>query len=129
MAKKNVSDGVAITIEKNRLVVPNNPIIPFIRGDGTGRISGTLPFGYSMPPLAWLIKTKNASHGKKSLRVNVPFKDCGEWLPKETLNAIKKYKVAIKGPLTTPVGGGIRSLNVTLRQELDLYACAAGAVL
>ena len=57
------------------------------------------------------------------------FNEYGEWLPKNTLDAIKKYKVAIKGPLTTPVGGGIRSLNVTLRQELDLYACVRPSAL
>ncbi|KAB2836760.1 MAG: isocitrate dehydrogenase (NADP(+)) [Candidatus Brocadia sp.] len=112
-----------IKIEKNRLVVPDNPVIPFIRGDGTG------PDIWSASVRVFDTAVNKAYKGKKRIywqeifAGECAFKECGEWLPKETLDAIKKYKVAIKGPLTTPVGGGIRSLNVALRQELDLYAC------
>ncbi|MEK7732735.1 MAG: isocitrate/isopropylmalate family dehydrogenase, partial [Planctomycetota bacterium] len=123
MAKKNVSDGVAITIEKTRLVVPNNPIIPFIRGDGTGPDIWNASVRVFDAAVSMAYKNKKRIAWKEIFAGEHAFKECGEWLPKETLNAIKKYKVAIKGPLTTPVGGGIRSLNVTLRQELDLYAC------
>ncbi len=123
MAKKNVSDGVAITIEKNRLVVPNNPIIPFIRGDGTGPDIWNASVRVFDAAVSMAYKNKKRIVWKEIFAGEHAFKECGEWLPKDTLNAIKKYKVAIKGPLTTPVGGGIRSLNVTLRQELDLYAC------
>ena len=123
MAKKTVSDGVAITIEKNRLVVPNNPIIPFIRGDGTGPDIWNASVRVFDAAVSIAYKNKKRILWKEIFAGEHAFKECGEWLPKDTLNAIKKYKVAIKGPLTTPVGGGIRSLNVTLRQELDLYAC------
>jgi len=123
LAKKTVSDGVAITIEKNRLVVPNNPIIPFIRGDGTGPDIWNASVRVFDAAVSIAYKNKKRILWKEIFAGEHAFKECGEWLPKDTLNAIKKYKVAIKGPLTTPVGGGIRSLNVTLRQELDLYAC------
>ncbi len=124
MAKKNVSDGGdAIKIEKNRLVVPNNPIIPFIRGDGTGSDIWSASVRVFDAAVSKAYKNKKRIVWKEIFAGEHAFKEYGEWLPKDTLNAIKKYKVAIKGPLTTPVGGGIRSLNVTLRQELDLYAC------
>ncbi len=124
LKKKNDADGgSAIKIEKNRLSVPDNPIIPFIRGDGTG------PDIWNASVRVFDAAVNKAYKGKKHIcwreifAGERAFKEYGEWLPKDTLDAIKKYKVAIKGPLTTPVGGGIRSLNVTLRQELDLYAC------
>jgi isocitrate dehydrogenase len=112
-----------ITIENGVLRVPDNPIIPFIEGDGTGvdiwpaaklvlDAAVEKAFGGSKK-IAW----KEVLAGEKS------FNASGEWLPEETLNAFREYLVGIKGPLTTPVGGGIRSLNVALRQELDLYAC------
>lgn len=124
MAKKNVSDGgAAIKIEKNRLVVPNNPIIPFIRGDGTGSDIWSASVRVFDAAISKAYKNKKRILWKEIFAGEHAFQEYGEWLPKDTLNAIKKYKVAIKGPLTTPVGGGIRSLNVTLRQELDLYAC------
>ena len=121
--KKIENSGTAIKIEKNRLVVPNDPIIPFIKGDGTG------PDIWNASVRVFDAAVSKAYNGKKRICWHEifagehAFNEYGEWLPKDTLNAIKKYKVAIKGPLTTPVGGGIRSLNVTLRQELDLYAC------
>ena len=112
-----------IRIENGALLVPNNPIVPFIEGDGTG-------------PDIWAASVKvldaaveKAYNGTKKIQWlevlagQKSFDKVGSWLPQETLDLISKYKVAIKGPLTTPVGGGIRSLNVALRQQLDLYAC------
>ena len=120
---KAPTTGTAITRKGGRLVVPNDPIIPYIEGDGTGpdiwRASVRIfdaavskAFGNSRR-IAWF----EVPAGEKAKE------QIGEWLPNDTLEAVKAYKVAIKGPLTTPVGGGIRSLNVTLRQVLDLYAC------
>ena len=125
MSKKGntSSGGNSIKIEKNRLIVPNYPIIPFIKGDGTG------PDIWNASARVFDAAVRNVYKGRKQIYWKEifagehAFNEFGEWLPKDTLDAIKKYKVAIKGPLTTPVGGGIRSLNVTLRQELDLYAC------
>jgi isocitrate dehydrogenase len=119
-------DGQKITVNSdNSLNVPDQPIIPYIEGDGTG---------YDITPV--MIKVVDAAvekayagkkkihwmeifAGEKSTRIYGP----DVWLPEETLHALKDYVVSIKGPLTTPVGGGIRSLNVALRQELDLYVC------
>ena len=112
-----------ISIENGKLNVPNNPIIPFIEGDGTGRdiwkasvrvIDAAVKTAYNgKRQIAW----KEVLAGQKA------FDQTGNWLPDETLAAFKEYLVGIKGPLTTPVGGGIRSLNVALRQILDLYVC------
>ena len=122
--KKNTSNsGTAIKIEKNCLVVPNDPIIPFIKGDGTGPDIWTASVRVFDAAVCKAYKNKKRIHWKEIFAGECAFNEYGEWLPQKTLDAIKKYKVAIKGPLTTPVGGGIRSLNVTLRQELDLYAC------
>jgi isocitrate dehydrogenase len=126
---KNITvpgQGERIQIDsKNQIQVPNNPIIPFIEGDGTGPDiwkASVHVFDEAVrkvyggkKKIAWM----EIYAGEKSL--GVYGKD--QWLPNETLEAIKEFKVAIKGPLTTPVGGGIRSINVALRQELDLYAC------
>ncbi|MBI4409087.1 MAG: isocitrate dehydrogenase (NADP(+)) [Gemmatimonadetes bacterium] len=116
-------EGEPIEVREGRLLVPEQPIVPFIEGDGTGpdiwraarrvldaaveRASG------GTRRISWM----EVYAGEKSVSVT------GEWLPDETLRALREFKVGIKGPLTTPVGGGIRSLNVTLRQVLDLYAC------
>ncbi|MCL4306452.1 isocitrate dehydrogenase (NADP(+)) [bacterium] len=117
--------GEKITVAEGRLVVPDHPVIPFIEGDGTGPdiwrasqrvFDAAVEKAYGgKKKVVWF----EVYAGEKSLKVY------GEnvWLPEDTLTAIKEYIVAIKGPLTTPVGGGIRSLNVTLRQVLDLYAC------
>ena len=115
--------GKKIIFEGNKLNIPNNPIIPFIEGDGIGADI------WRASQLVFDSAVKKAYNGEKE----VVWKEiyAGEkanklknsWLPEETLNAIKEYLIAIKGPLTTPVGGGMRSLNVTLRQVLDLYAC------
>jgi len=113
----------SITMENGNLIVPNKPIIPFIEGDGIGRDI----WNASVRVFDSAIE-KAYNHDKKIEWLEVlagekAFKASGEWLPQETLDLITKYRVAIKGPLTTPVGGGIRSLNVALRQKLDLYAC------
>ena len=117
------SEGEEITWQNGTLVVPDVPIIPFIEGDGVGPdiwLASVRVFDAAVKKIfngqrrvAWL----EVLAGEKA---NAEF---GEWLPSETIEAIRNYKVAIKGPLTTPVGGGIRSLNVTLRQVLDLFAC------
>jgi isocitrate dehydrogenase len=120
---KPPSSGRAISRRSGHLVVPDDPIIPFIEGDGTGPdiwrassrvFDAAVARAYANKRrLAWF----EVPAGEKAKTLT------GEWLPNDTLEAVKAYKVAIKGPLTTPVGGGIRSLNVTLRQVLDLYAC------
>jgi isocitrate dehydrogenase len=113
----------AITLQNGRLVVPDDPIIPFIEGDGTGPdiwrasvrvMDAAVERAYAgKRTIAW----KEVYAGEKS------FKQFNSWLPDETVDAFRTYLVGIKGPLTTPVGGGIRSLNVALRQMLDLFVC------
>lgn len=117
------SDGTAITLVDGSLSVPNTPIIPFIEGDGTGPdiwhaarqvLDASVAKAYGgQRRLAWY----EVYAGEKSKQ------KFDSWLPEDTIKAVSHYLVAIKGPLTTPVGGGIRSLNVALRQQLDLYAC------
>jgi isocitrate dehydrogenase len=116
--------GQAIKINSDKtLDVPHDPIIPFIEGDGTG------PDIWAASVRVFDAAVEKAYRGerrivwKEVLAGEKAFHQTGEWLPKATLETIQQYHVAIKGPLTTPVGGGIRSLNVALRQELDLYAC------
>ncbi len=115
--------GEKITIQKGKLIVPDQPIIPFIEGDGTG------PDIWAASVRVMDAAVKKAYHGKKKiewmevLAGEKAFNKTGNWLPDETLAAFNEYLVGIKGPLTTPVGGGIRSLNVALRQILDLYVC------
>ncbi len=115
--------GMRIRYDEGQLVVPDVPIIPFIEGDGIGpdiwratqrMVDGAVEKTYGgQRRIQWLpLLAGERAH-----------EETGEWLPKATLEEIRSHRVAIKGPLTTPVGGGIRSLNVTLRQELDLYAC------
>lgn len=112
-----------ITIKNGKLNVPDRPTIPFIEGDGTGPdiwAASVRVFDAAVEKAyggARKIEWKEVLAGEKS------FKQLNNWLPTETLDAFREYLVGIKGPLTTPVGGGIRSLNVALRQELDLYAC------
>ena len=112
-----------ITIKNGKLNVPDQPIIPYIEGDGTG------PDIWRAAQLVFDAAVEKAYGGKKKLMWKEvlagekAFKQLNNWLPTETLDAFREYLVGIKGPLTTPVGGGIRSLNVALRQELDLYAC------
>ena len=117
------ADGARIRITEGQLKVPDNPIIPFIEGDGTG------PDIWRAASRVFDAAVQKAYDGQRRIVWYEIFagekahKRFNEWLPKDTLDAIREFVVAIKGPLTTPVGGGIRSLNVTLRQVLDLYAC------
>ena len=116
-------EGKQITIKNKKLSIPNNPIIPVLEGDGIGRdimkatrrvVDAAVEKAYKgKKHIAWM----DVYAGEKA------FELYKEWLPKETIDAIRKYVVALKGPLTTPIGGGFRSLNVSLRQILNLYAC------
>jgi isocitrate dehydrogenase len=125
MTATNLNEGQRIEIKKDdgSLIVPDNPIIPYIEGDGTG------PDIWHASEIVFDAAVKKAYDGRKKivwhevLAGEKAFVETGNWLPAETLESVKRYVVAIKGPLTTPVGGGIRSLNVALRQQLDLYAC------
>jgi isocitrate dehydrogenase len=116
-------DGARITIEDGKLQVPGNPVLPFIEGDGTG------PDIWAASRPVFDAAVEKAYGGERRiswmevLAGEKSFNETGDWLPAATLDAFREYLVGIKGPLTTPVGGGIRSLNVALRQELDLYAC------
>lgn len=115
--------GEKITIVNGKLVVPDHPILPFIEGDGTG------PDIWKASKRVFDAAVEKAYNGKREIQwMEVDagensFNKTGEWLPQTTLDAFNEYLVGIKGPLTTPVGGGIRSLNVALRQILDLYVC------
>ncbi|WP_017473386.1 NADP-dependent isocitrate dehydrogenase [Amphibacillus jilinensis] len=118
-----MSNGEKITVENGVVKTPDHAIIPFIEGDGTGPdiwaaasrvLEGAVEKAYNgAKGIVW----KEVLAGEKA------FNQTGEWLPEATLDAIREYKIAIKGPLTTPIGGGIRSLNVALRQKLDLFTC------
>lgn len=112
-----------ISISGGKLIVPDNPTIPFIEGDGTGVDIWPASKTVFDAAVEKAYKGKRKINWKEVLAGEKSFKQVNNWLPEETLNAFKEYLVGIKGPLTTPVGGGIRSLNVALRQELDLYAC------
>jgi isocitrate dehydrogenase len=115
--------GTKITVTNGKLNVPNDPIIPFIEGDGTGADIWAASKRVLEAAVAKAYNGQRSIVWKEVLAGEKAFDQTGEWLPKETLTVIDEYLIAIKGPLTTPVGGGIRSLNVALRQELDLYAC------
>src|SRR5947199_7025918 len=118
-----IMQGEKILVQNGVLNVPNNPIIPFVEGDGTGAdiwrasvrvFDAAIEKAYGRERrVAWM----EVYAGEKA------YTNHGDWLPQETVDAMQEFRVSIKGPLTTPVGGGIRSLNVTLRQVLDLYAC------
>jgi isocitrate dehydrogenase len=116
-------DGERITIQDGKLQVPSTPVLPFIEGDGTG------PDIWAASRPVFDAAVEKAYGGERRivwmevLAGEKSFNQTGDWLPAATLDAFREYLVGIKGPLTTPVGGGIRSLNVALRQELDLYAC------
>jgi isocitrate dehydrogenase len=116
-------DGERIRLESGRLVVPDYPIIPFIEGDGTGRDIWKASVRIFDAAVESAYKGKKRIIWKEVLAGEKSFNNSGNWLPEETLSAFKEYMVGIKGPLTTPVGEGMRSLNVALRQELDLYTC------
>ncbi|NNF02399.1 MAG: NADP-dependent isocitrate dehydrogenase [Bacteroidia bacterium] len=112
-----------ITIQNGNLQVPDNPVIPFIEGDGIGPDIWRASQNVFDAAVRTAYGDKRKIEWKEVLAGEKAHNATGEWLPKETLDVISEYLVAIKGPLTTPVGGGIRSLNVALRQNLDLYAC------
>src|SRR5947208_3594257 len=118
-----MAEGSAITFRDGKLSVPSDPIIPFIEGDGTGRDiwKASVRVFDAAVKKCWggqrKIVWKEVLAGEKAKNT------VDSWLPDETVDAFRKYLVGIKGPLTTPVGGGIRSLNVALRQTLDLYVC------
>ena len=112
-----------ITISRGKLKVPDQPIIPFIEGDGTGPDIWKASVRVLDAAVQKAYKGKKKIEWKEVLAGEKSFKKTGNWLPDETLDAFREYLVGIKGPLTTPVGGGIRSLNVALRQILDLYVC------
>ena len=113
----------AITMSPSGLQVPDQPIIPFIEGDGTGPDIWRASVRVFDAAVAKAYGGNRKIHWKEVLAGEKAFNQTGNWLPDETLEAFKTYLVGIKGPLTTPVGGGIRSLNVALRQILDLYVC------
>jgi len=125
MPYKNVTPpaGATISICNGKLTVPDNPILPFIRGDGTG------PDIWAASVRVFDAAVQKAYGGKRKISWfevfagEESFKKFNDWLPEDTIAAFKEFLVGIKGPLTTPVGGGIRSLNVALRQMLDLYVC------
>jgi isocitrate dehydrogenase len=112
-----------ISIQNGKLIVPDKPTIPFIEGDGTGIDIWPVSQNVFDQAIEKAYGTNRKINWKEVLAGEKAFNKTGNWLPEETLNVFKEYLVGIKGPLTTPVGGGIRSLNVALRQELDLYAC------
>jgi len=117
------SDGQPLEFKNGRFEIPANPIIPFIEGDGIGRDI------WRASKLVFDSAVEKAYGGKRRIAWyeifagEKAFNQFKDWLPEESVDAIRDLRVAIKGPLTTPIGGGIRSLNVALRQKLDLYAC------
>ncbi len=115
--------GQKITIDNKVLNVPDNPVIPFIEGDGIGADIWAASVRVFDAAVEKAYNGQRKIEWMEVLAGQKAFDQTGEWLPQATLDAIDEYLVAIKGPLTTPVGGGIRSLNVALRQKLDLYAC------
>ncbi len=118
------ADGAKITVNEDlSLNVPDNPIVPFIEGDGTGRDIWRASVRVMDAAVAKAYGGKKAIRWMEIYAGEKAFNLGGEWLPAATVQAVRDYVVAIKGPLTTPIGGGIRSLNVALRQILDLYAC------
>jgi len=112
-----------ITIQNNKLNVPNNPIIPFIEGDGIGPDIWKATKKVIDSAVEKSFSGEKKIEWKKVLAGQEAFNETGNWLPEETLESFKKYLVGIKGPLTTPIGGGFRSLNVALRRTLDLFVC------
>ncbi len=119
----SVLQGEPITLRDGRLVVPDQPILPFIEGDGTGPDIWRASVRVFDAAVAKAYGGKRRIAWQEVLAGQKAFDQTGSWLPDETLDAFRTYLVGIKGPLTTPVGGGIRSLNVALRQILDLYVC------
>src|SRR5210317_1283031 len=126
MAYENVTvpaDGAKITMEDGKLQVPDNPILPFIEGDGTGRDIWAASVKVFDAAVEKAYGGKRKIHWMEVYAGEKAYDMFNEWLPEETITAFEDYIVGIKGPLTTPIGGGIRSLNVALRKLLDLYVC------
>jgi len=121
--KHSIMSGSKISMINGKLTVPNDPIIPFIEGDGTGEDIWASSVRVIDAAVQKAYNGEKKIHWLEVLAGEKAFNLTGNWLPEETITDIDNYMVAIKGPLTTPVGGGIRSLNVALRQQLDLYAC------
>ncbi|MBU9721148.1 MULTISPECIES: NADP-dependent isocitrate dehydrogenase [Bacillaceae] len=115
--------GQKITVQNGELNVPNHPIIPFIEGDGIGPDIWKAASRVLEAAVDKAYSGEKGIEWKEVLAGEKAYNQTGEWLPAETLDTIREYIIGIKGPLTTPIGGGIRSLNVALRQELDLYTC------
>ena len=116
-------NALSIQFKNKTLLVPDTPVIPFIEGDGTGPDIWAASVRVFDAAVEKAYKGKRKIFWKEVLAGEKAFKQTGNWMPDETLDALKEFYVSIKGPLTTPVGGGFRSLNVALRQELDLYTC------
>ena len=117
------TDGEAIQVENGKFAVPDNPIVLFIEGDGTGRDIWKASYAVFNAAVEKAYGGRRRVVWYEILAGEKAHDQTGEWLPNDTLEAIKRFRLAIKGPLTTPVGGGFRSLNVTLRQVLNLYVC------
>ena len=118
-----MSDGEAISIKNGNLIVPNEPLVHYIEGDGIGIDITPVMIDVVDAAVKKAYSNKRKIYWNEVLAGQKAFDKTGEWLPEETLEAMRTGLVSIKGPLTTPVGGGIRSLNVALRQKLDLFAC------
>ncbi len=121
--RMSIGAGSTIAMVEGRLVVPGDPIIPFVEGDGTGPDIWRAAVRVFDAAVEKAYRGKRKIVWKEVLAGEKAFKETGEWLPHGTVDAFSHYRIGIKGPLTTPVGGGYRSLNVTLRQTLDLYVC------
>jgi isocitrate dehydrogenase len=117
------TEGTPLSKRDGQLVVPDNPIVPFIEGDGTGADIWRASVRVFDAAVAKAFEGKKKVVWLEVFAGEKAFRQSNEWLPNDTIDAVRTYGIAIKGPLTTPIGGGIRSLNVTLRQILDLYAC------
>ncbi len=118
-----MSEGEQISISNGELVVPNNPVIHFIEGDGIGVDITPVMIDVVDSSVELAYSGDRKIHWREVLAGQKAFDSTGEWLPEETKKSMRENLISIKGPLTTPVGGGIRSLNVALRQQLDLFAC------
>ncbi|HEX7580873.1 MAG TPA: isocitrate/isopropylmalate family dehydrogenase, partial [Thermoanaerobaculia bacterium] len=115
--------GAKITLNKGKLIIPDNPILPFIEGDGTGRDIWRASVRVLDAAVQKAYGGKRKIHWMEVYAGQKSFDRCQSWLPDQTVGAFRDYLIGIKGPLTTPIGGGISSLNVALRQMLDLYVC------
>ena len=118
-----MSEGEQISISNGELEVPNNPVIHFIEGDGIGVDITPVMIDVVDSSVELAYSGDRKIHWREVLAGQKAFDSTGEWLPEETKKSMRENLISIKGPLTTPVGGGIRSLNVALRQQLDLFAC------